>query len=256
MLTGTDGADVIVALGGNDVVLGLGGNDVVCAGDGVDVVAAGTGSDTVLGQAGVDLLAGEAGDDVLAGGEGIDVLAGGPGPTRCSAGRVSTCCPAAPAPTPRTRTVTYAVTPVWFCQTSPAMWCVRSDRTHLNPRGAERGAGRDGDAVPGVDHDRVEDDLGQLGGVEVTAGLVDDVVGHVGLADELIASVRASAARSRSVNSGTSRQACSTSSRCWDSPSARAFLAGRVPRQRWAPPGSIARTVSIVSASSGPLSSR
>ena len=79
VLSGTPGADVIVALGGNDLVSGGGGDDVVCAGDGADVVAGGRGNDTVLGQGGVDLLAGEAGDDTLAGGADLDVLAGGPG---------------------------------------------------------------------------------------------------------------------------------------------------------------------------------
>ena len=75
LLTGTAGADVIVALGGNDVVARARRRR-----RGVRrrrrrrAWPAGPATTPLLGQGGVDLLAGEAGDDVLAGGEGIDIL--------------------------------------------------------------------------------------------------------------------------------------------------------------------------------------
>ena len=63
VLRGTDGDDVIAALGGRDVVFGLDGDDVVCGGKGRDVL---------LGNRGVDLLLGGGGRDVAIGGRGDD----------------------------------------------------------------------------------------------------------------------------------------------------------------------------------------
>ena len=85
-LTGTNRADVIVALAGDDTVNALGGrdlvyggpgNDTIDAGDGIDVVLGGEGNDTISGGKGPDLLRGRTGDDTVDGGDGRDVLFGG-----------------------------------------------------------------------------------------------------------------------------------------------------------------------------------
>ncbi len=76
LLTGTDGDDVIVALGGNDLILSRAGDDTVCAGEGNDDLRGGTGIDTLLGESGNDVLRGGAGNDTLYGGDGNDVLRG------------------------------------------------------------------------------------------------------------------------------------------------------------------------------------
>jgi Ca2+-binding RTX toxin-like protein len=87
-IRGTNGDDVIVALGGNDVIDGRGGDDRICAGGGNDtvrggagndVIYAGAGNDKVFGQGGLDIVFGEAGRDRIVGGPGIDLLSGGPG---------------------------------------------------------------------------------------------------------------------------------------------------------------------------------
>lgn len=53
-LTGTQGAEVIVAGGGNDTIQALGGNDTLCGGEGNDVLNGGPGADRVRGQGGID----------------------------------------------------------------------------------------------------------------------------------------------------------------------------------------------------------
>ena len=88
VILGTDGDDVINALGGNDTICGLQGDDIIDAGDGFDSVFAGFGDDTVTGGAGNDLivgsngiddLSGDAGNDRIRGGNGADALNGGNG---------------------------------------------------------------------------------------------------------------------------------------------------------------------------------
>ena len=54
-LSGSEGVDVIVALGGDDHVDGLGGDDIVCAGSGDDTLIGGTGNDHLDGEEGDDL---------------------------------------------------------------------------------------------------------------------------------------------------------------------------------------------------------
>jgi len=95
-IIGTDGPDVIVALGGNDEIVGNGGDDIICAGDGHDVVIGdslggematdgndkiilGKGNDIAVGNGGNDRIFGNLGNDILFGGSGNDNLGGGPG---------------------------------------------------------------------------------------------------------------------------------------------------------------------------------
>ena len=70
--TGSQGQDVIVALGGNDTLSGLADNDVICGGSGKDTVKGGGGQDTLLGQKGKDKLRGGGGADLCNGGKGKD----------------------------------------------------------------------------------------------------------------------------------------------------------------------------------------
>ncbi len=79
ILIGTDGDDVICALGGADTIDGGGGNDVILGGDGPDVIDGGDGNDTIDGGDGPDILIGGAGNDLIAGGDGPDVIEGGSG---------------------------------------------------------------------------------------------------------------------------------------------------------------------------------
>jgi predicted extracellular nuclease len=72
LLRGTNGPDVIHALGGDDEVRGLNGDDVVCGGAGDDRVSGGNGDDVLLGGAGDDVLHGDNGDDTVTGGLGED----------------------------------------------------------------------------------------------------------------------------------------------------------------------------------------
>ena len=78
-LTGTNKADVFVAMGGNDTILGLGGNDLVCAAGGNDTIKGAAGADEIRGGGGDDLLKGGDGNDLLKGGGGADALRGGSG---------------------------------------------------------------------------------------------------------------------------------------------------------------------------------
>lgn len=68
-IKGTEGDDVILALGGSDLVKGRGGDDTIC-GDG--------GGDTLKGGPGDDQIFGERGKDTLRGGTGTDYCEGGP----------------------------------------------------------------------------------------------------------------------------------------------------------------------------------
>jgi RTX calcium-binding nonapeptide repeat (4 copies) len=70
--TGSQGPDVIVALGGNDTLSGLAGNDVICGGRGKDTLKGGGAQDTLLGQKGKDRLKGGGGADLCKGGKGKD----------------------------------------------------------------------------------------------------------------------------------------------------------------------------------------
>jgi len=77
VLTGTDGLDVIAALGGDDRIDGRGGIDAICAGDG---------NDTVFGGGGRDFVFGEAGNETILGGDDADFLFGdAASPAGCTA---------------------------------------------------------------------------------------------------------------------------------------------------------------------------
>ncbi|NWF71076.1 MAG: tandem-95 repeat protein, partial [Chloroflexi bacterium] len=87
-LYGTEGNDLIFALGGSDDIYGLGGDDCIVAGRGLDNVWGGEGNDVILGgqgnddmygEGGNDRILGEQGDDFLLGGSGNDILLGGQG---------------------------------------------------------------------------------------------------------------------------------------------------------------------------------
>ncbi len=76
LLAGTDGDDVLIALGGVDYVTANGGDDKVKAGAGNDYAFGGDGNDQVDGQAGDDRVYGGLGNDDLRGGIGQDFLYG------------------------------------------------------------------------------------------------------------------------------------------------------------------------------------
>ncbi|MEL7225129.1 MAG: hypothetical protein AAGL17_09730, partial [Cyanobacteria bacterium J06576_12] len=71
---GTEGDNRLIGTDGDDVINALGGNDRVLGGDGNDTIDGGTGSDRILGQAGDDTLLGGSGDDRILGGSGNDVI--------------------------------------------------------------------------------------------------------------------------------------------------------------------------------------
>jgi Ca2+-binding RTX toxin-like protein len=86
VITGTSGADVIVAGAGNDTINGLGGNDRICGDAGNDTINAGSGDDFVLGGSGSDNISGSDGNDTLVGNPGAgsnddggDTISGGAG---------------------------------------------------------------------------------------------------------------------------------------------------------------------------------
>ena len=101
VIFGTEGPDVIVALGGNDIIKGNAGDDVICGGPGRDDIKGDEGDDKIYGDEGNDqlrgndgndmlfggadddLLKGHDGDDELDGGEGRDTLQGDKGTDRC-----------------------------------------------------------------------------------------------------------------------------------------------------------------------------
>jgi Ca2+-binding RTX toxin-like protein len=72
-LRGTNGADLIDALGGSDRVNARKGDDVVNGGEG---------NDRLRGSKGDDVLNGDDDDDTLKGGKGVDQMHGGPGDDR------------------------------------------------------------------------------------------------------------------------------------------------------------------------------
>ncbi|HUE97679.1 MAG TPA: ExeM/NucH family extracellular endonuclease [Anaerolineales bacterium] len=76
---GTNGDDVIVAMGGNDIIFGGNGNDVICGNGGDDIIHGGNGNDLIFGGFGNDTLNGNNGNDSLFGGGGNDTLNGGSG---------------------------------------------------------------------------------------------------------------------------------------------------------------------------------
>ncbi|HEY3477198.1 MAG TPA: ExeM/NucH family extracellular endonuclease, partial [Anaerolineales bacterium] len=79
VINGTNGRDVIVALGGNDTINGRNGNDVICGNGGDDTINGGNGDDLLFGSFGDDTLNGGNGDDSLDGGAGEDELIGARG---------------------------------------------------------------------------------------------------------------------------------------------------------------------------------
>jgi predicted extracellular nuclease len=79
VIDGTNGDDVIVALGGNDTINGGNGNDVICGDGGNDTLNGGNGIDLLFGGFGNDTLDGGHDPDTLNGGSGIDSLTGGNG---------------------------------------------------------------------------------------------------------------------------------------------------------------------------------
>jgi Ca2+-binding RTX toxin-like protein len=75
-IVGSQGSDEIQGTDGRDVVLALGGNDKVKTGRGKDLVCGGNGDDKVKGGKGADELHGDDGDDKAKGGKGADELQG------------------------------------------------------------------------------------------------------------------------------------------------------------------------------------
>jgi len=71
-VTGTAGADALLALAGGSDVKGLGGKDKLTGQGGADRLYGGAGADTLAGAGGNDLLNGGAGPDAMAGGLGDD----------------------------------------------------------------------------------------------------------------------------------------------------------------------------------------
>jgi Ca2+-binding RTX toxin-like protein len=80
-LVGTDGPDVVVALGGDDRIDTGDGNDVICAGAGLDDIYPGDGDDLVWGGSENDRVSQGSGTDTIQGGSGRDSFfyAGGTG---------------------------------------------------------------------------------------------------------------------------------------------------------------------------------
>jgi Ca2+-binding RTX toxin-like protein len=85
-LVGSDGDDIIDAVGGKNTVLAGAGNDLVQGGSGNDVLRGGAGNDTVYGGGGNDEIYADEGDNLLFGGPGNDRLYGGPGNDRLDGG--------------------------------------------------------------------------------------------------------------------------------------------------------------------------
>ena len=96
VVTGGPDGDVVIGGAGSDTLSGGGGADLVCGrdgddlldGDGTDVdvalqgddtVRGGPGRDRMYGSAGKDQLFGDTGDDLVRGGNGADAIAGGAG---------------------------------------------------------------------------------------------------------------------------------------------------------------------------------
>ena len=79
VIQGSEGDDMIDALGGNDLVCGLGGDDIINGGDGNDTLLGDAGDDTLDGGDGNDKLVGGDGNDTLLGQGGRDIIQGGNG---------------------------------------------------------------------------------------------------------------------------------------------------------------------------------
>jgi hypothetical protein len=87
VITGTNGADVIVVKGAGTHFVNAGaGNDVICGSIGNDRINAGAGNDYIAGNAGSDTISGSTGNDVIAGGKGSDKISGGVGNDTISGG--------------------------------------------------------------------------------------------------------------------------------------------------------------------------
>ena len=89
-VTGTNGADVIVALAGDDTIAAGGGADLVCGGADNDSLSGAAGKDRLLGEDGDDQLKGGSGKDKLVGGLGKDLLraaGGGKDKVNCGPGQ-------------------------------------------------------------------------------------------------------------------------------------------------------------------------
>lgn len=74
ILTGDDGANLLMGLGDDDEIDGGRGNDTLNGGTGSDIIMGGDGNDTLIGGGGVDTMIGGAGDDVMRGGAGVDTF--------------------------------------------------------------------------------------------------------------------------------------------------------------------------------------
>lgn len=77
VINGTNGNDLIFALGGSDKVTGNGGDDCIVGGGGSDKLLGNNGDDVILGGDGSDSIEGNNGEDMLFGGAGSDSLRGG-----------------------------------------------------------------------------------------------------------------------------------------------------------------------------------
>jgi len=96
VIIGTNGRDVIVALGGADLIFGGNGDDVICAGDGNDIVFGGHGQDIIFGEDGRDTLFGDGGSDEIYGGDGKDTLSGDSGDDYLDGGPARDACDGGP----------------------------------------------------------------------------------------------------------------------------------------------------------------
>lgn len=77
VINGTNGNDLIYALGGSDVVNGRGGDDCIVGGNGSNSLVGGAGNDVIIGGNSADSIQGDAGNDTLYGHGGTDSLRGG-----------------------------------------------------------------------------------------------------------------------------------------------------------------------------------
>jgi VCBS repeat-containing protein len=77
---------VMVGGGGKDTLTGTAGADLLLAQSNNDTLTGGDGNDLLCGDSGGDILSGGGGDDSLGGGSGTDRLTGGPGADRFSGG--------------------------------------------------------------------------------------------------------------------------------------------------------------------------
>ncbi|MBI4817062.1 MAG: hypothetical protein HY791_12440 [Deltaproteobacteria bacterium] len=79
VVSGGDGADLLLGTAANDCLLGFGGDDTLEGLEGDDVLVGGPGDDILRGGQGRDSLRGQAGNDLLEGGDGPDKLSAGIG---------------------------------------------------------------------------------------------------------------------------------------------------------------------------------